>query len=107
KRQQEHVPKLVFFCLTVAADDLLARGKENRTCGFTHLLEPAICFKFTSNRWSNIQSKHVMGVHDVLQCIVQEAMLFNHDLLPVRTSAREDNSGEEVIMENFPIGCAH
>jgi hypothetical protein len=44
-----------------------------------------------------------MDVYGVLQFIVQEAMLFNRDLLPVRTSAREDNGGE-VIMENFPNG---
>src|SRR5262249_9514464 len=40
-------------CLTVAADGFLARGKENRTCGSAHVLEPAIFFNLTSNRRSN------------------------------------------------------
>src|SRR5262245_24240653 len=104
KSEQEHVRQLVFFrSLTVAADGFLARGKENRTCGSTHVLEPASFFNFTSNRRSNIQGKHVMHVYGVVQFIVQEAMLLNRDLLPVRTSARENN-GREVIMDNFPNG---
>jgi len=102
KRKQEHVRQLGFFrSLTVAADGFLTRGKENRTCGSTHVLEPAIFPNFTSNRRSNIQGNHVMYVYGVVQFIVQEAMLLNRDLLPVRTSARENNS-REVMMENFP-----
>ena len=42
-----------------------------------------------------------MHVYGVVQFIVQEAMLLNRDLLPVRTSARENN-GREGMMENFP-----
>jgi len=45
----------------------------------------------------------VMYVYGVVQFIVQEAMLLNRDLLPVRTSARENNS-REGMMENFANG---
>ena len=42
-----------------------------------------------------------MYVYGVVQFVVQEAMLLNRDLLPVRTSARENNS-REGMMHNFP-----
>ena len=44
-----------------------------------------------------------MHVYGVVQFIAQEAMLLDRNLLPIRTSARENNS-REVMMDNLPNG---
>jgi hypothetical protein len=86
---------------------MVARKQSNCTFVLRDQLKAAIFLEFTGNWSTNVHSKNMPNLHEVIQLMRGELMLFYHEVAPVRGRAGQDNAGEWIAGQNLAVPGPH
>ena len=74
----------------------VTRRQVSGTPGFGNVLKASVPLELTRDRGTKVDSQDVLNVHEVLQLMPMEMMLFYHEAVPVRSSAGKHHARERI-----------
>jgi hypothetical protein len=74
----------------------VTRGPVGTSLSFGNMQQASFPLELTRNRGTNTDGKDGLDVHEILQLMPVETMLFYHKIVPVNLSARKDNTRERI-----------